>query len=695
MASTFQRQALQRKLTYAALILVLFTVAFVWRSKDFRVFGYEVKGVEAQARDLSIREQSRGEVDLVTSVVRIVTMGLRGVATCWTMNNAMEAQKKNQWDQLELHIRTLVKLQPHFITPWIFQSWNLAYNVSVEADRVNDRYFYIARGIELLAEGERRNRDNPDMRWSIGFFTQHKIAQSDDSNALRSLSQLSMIPPNERDPERFWTRSGGKQEVNLRELEEFCKDHPQLVRRLREGIRRERRSDQQRQFRCRSAEEFVRFLEDNFRVPSLYEDALPSQVGAWKPKQNKYKEPATERFPVLPPEHGRGPNQQPPDPAALTDEKRLLDDTDVYQVSRAWYSYAQEPLPMPDKLPGHSEPIVDRVHQRLPRYMMTVIFRSHPAQAQRFSAERLAEEGWFDNSGWNITGWFRSTGDRFADGKPAKIGGEKAWGLDAWRQTFEMWDAFGHANHFLLSAADRATKDEQSKAFARKYNLDGSTIPTLREETLDAETKEQMFAWMFLRELNQYEHLCNFEYHYNRALVEKEPETLQCRKTFFEALDALRLYNDEPEALAKYQSPTGMNAWRDKVLLTNKVFRRDSLIQEYTYEIELRYIDLYARLHGSSFEAQSAALMLMPAQTLRGCGACPAGFAMWVSPILQSGWDNPLLGGPFDIDDEEGVPLVMESARQSLLQRLFPMSFKSKPMTMPQAGTPGAAPSNK
>ena len=31
---------------------------------------------------------------------------------------------------------------------------------------------------------------------------------------------------------------------------------------------------------------------------------------------------------------------------------------------------------------------------------------------------------------------------------------------------------------------------------------------------------------------------CNFDYHYNRALVESKEDTIQCRKMFFEALDA-------------------------------------------------------------------------------------------------------------------------------------------------------------
>ena len=108
----------------------------------------------------------RGDVDVTECrgpLAQSLT-GSRGLATCVLWNNAIEKQKKNQWNELEVLVRSLTRLQPHFITPWLFQSWNLAYNVSVESDRVSDKYFYITRGIELLAEGERQNRDNPDLR---------------------------------------------------------------------------------------------------------------------------------------------------------------------------------------------------------------------------------------------------------------------------------------------------------------------------------------------------------------------------------------------------------------------------------------------------------------------------------------------------------------------------------------------------
>src|SRR5881227_1670754 len=193
MARPFQQQALQRKLIYFGIIVALATVAYGWRR-------YAIK---PQAETLAIREESRGEVELTGAAVRLGLTGLRGVATCVLWYDAMDKQKKNQWNELEVRVRSVAKLQPHFITPWLFQSWNLAYNVSVESDRVADKYFYICRGIELLAEGERQNRHHPDLRFAIGFYNQNKIGQSDKTNVLRCLYQMSCIAPNERDAARF------------------------------------------------------------------------------------------------------------------------------------------------------------------------------------------------------------------------------------------------------------------------------------------------------------------------------------------------------------------------------------------------------------------------------------------------------------------------------------------------------------
>src|SRR3954447_23274951 len=222
MASPAQQQVFQRKVLYLASIVVLLLGSYLWREH-----------VKAQADKLAVLDQSRGDVEVVGSAIRLGLSGSRGLVTCGLWMIAIDKQKKNQWNELEMHVRTLTKLQPHFITPWLFQSWNLAYNVSVESDRPSVKYFYISRGIQLLADGERQNRYNPMLRRDMGFFHQHKICQSDETNILRSIFELSCIPPSDREPERFGYVEGKLDwEMNWDEFKRFCLAHPHLVRRL-------------------------------------------------------------------------------------------------------------------------------------------------------------------------------------------------------------------------------------------------------------------------------------------------------------------------------------------------------------------------------------------------------------------------------------------------------------------------------
>ena len=52
-------------------------------------------------------------------------------------------------------------------------------------DRLDDMYFYIARGFPVLAEGESLNRNNPDLRYNVGFYYQNKFGVSDRVTTLR------------------------------------------------------------------------------------------------------------------------------------------------------------------------------------------------------------------------------------------------------------------------------------------------------------------------------------------------------------------------------------------------------------------------------------------------------------------------------------------------------------------------------
>src|SRR5262249_7447277 len=186
--------------------------------------------------------------------------------------------------------------------------------------------------------------------------------QSDETNTLRSLFQLSYIPPNERDPARFRKLVSNRTEFNGEEFAKFCQKYPQLVHRLRTGMRRESLREQKRQFTCERPEDVVQFLADNQNLPSSYalDGAFTPPGRAWEEKPDELLPRREERYPVLPPKRAVKAPQLEFDPDALTSASPLTDDVDAYLASEAGYAYAQEPIPEPDKLPGSTKEITDR-----------------------------------------------------------------------------------------------------------------------------------------------------------------------------------------------------------------------------------------------------------------------------------------------------------------------------------------------
>jgi hypothetical protein len=648
-------------------------------------------------------EQDQGEVPLHASALRLGLTGSRGAVTCFLWMTAIDKQKRHEWNELEVLVDSLTYLQPHFITPWLFQSWNLSYNVSAECDRVNDKYFYIARGVNLQAHGERQNRDNPTMRYWIGFYTHHKINQSDETNVHRSLLELSNIPPNERDPARFYVVDAqGKKSVDVKpgsEFEKFCKAHPQLVRRLQMGIPRDTRSEDRHQFKCATPEAVVLFLAENRRVPSLFVDPPPEPLGSWQQKPDKLK-PVYDRFPALPPpvETPSPTNPRPArptlplgaDPAhwstvpfELGDltaaDAPLKDHQDANLIGRAWYGYAVEPVPPPDPdVPGESMPVVDRVRQRLPKYMAAILFRQQPARAQSYAAERLQQEGWFDDEGWEVPNWF---GDR-----KVVIGTDPGqMSQAAWREAYLMWQRHGVANHLMFPSptAETITRDKAAdfrKALEAGTVKQGMPIPPAL-----------LPASVAFRVIAQYESsrtMSNFGHHFSRALVEQEPDTVTARKLFHRA-DELRLTADLGEALAIYEGNPdekqsgAIQRWK-KVLLAegHKDFRSDDLTQEETYEVERKYLELVNEQLKLRLTRLQPLVPLVPKTSADV-------FTDWI-----------LNKGPFDInvDDEgkevpadKGQPLISDATRKAVQGRhVQPGKSQGPPKQLPPPQPPGS-----
>lgn len=601
MANPFQQRIRQRKFFYLVAIFALFTLSLLHREFTMRPL----------ARSYQLTEDARGEVDLTSSVLCQVLTGSRGFAVAYLWNKTLDLQEKHQHEQVRLQVATLTKLQPFFITPWLFQSWNLAFNVAVECDRPRDKYFYISQGLELLAEGERRNRGlgnddlggdserlkfpgNPDLRHFMGQIYQLKIGTSDEKAVMSCLLEMSCIDPVHRHPDRLRAvTASGATTIAPREFERLCRDYPRLIRRLREL------NDPNKNRRTITPKEILDFLTDNFNIPSRYE--LPAGVS--DPTQSLVK-PWHQQFPLLPDPRER--DRDGPDSQALTEEQFLKDEwVDAFVMARIWYQYAQKPLPPPFN-PLDPNPF-DPLKHRLPKGS-SVIFRGVPARTQEYVAETLQKEGWFDGDGWLASAVFPKDSfpptalDERREFRPGK-GDGRYLSSRAWQKAYEMFKDFGVKNGLYYPREDLANLLRLVKQFEQEKGLDPG------KEPLPLETRARNgdpLASAFIKFMWRNENSKNTGYEAHLAVCEAErtPLAVAARRRFHEA-DRLRRLGAEPEALALYEDAWPL--WL-QVMLEYPTFAQAS--QEETYEWHMRTMRTMQSQNEAIFK--NAALGLAP-----------------------------------------------------------------------------------
>jgi len=605
-----QRAAFRRKMIYLGVILGLFTVSMFWRgmipiplsgaraaepsSVQRAADRLASRTVLSRATALELREVEQGEQDIGSSTRQLLSLAGRGFYVAYLWHSAIDKQKRNDFHKMDQLIRRVTQLQPHFITPWIFQSWNIAYNVSVEMQGSGDMYYYIARGIDLLAEGERRQGridpetgqriGSPDMRYQIAFYYQNKFGVSDNVEVLRCLFQLSCIPPDDRNAEPGGlVRADGS--VDLAKFQRFCEKYPHLVRRLRgEAFSKggdpltDRRISEA--LKCPLPEDVVQFLKDNKDVPSRYKTAT------------ELNEP-DRQFPVLPPAFDKGRDEPNPSDATDGEDKKFYS---AFTVARAWFTYSTVPLPPPwrdengkvipavtpypssNPLPGEYDPI----RYRIPRQPMLILFRQGTPRAQSFQAEMEQKEGWFDDKGWAIDDQADDSQKWFPDARtPVVVGAGRPWSLLEWKSAATMWAVHGEENGLMADSL----RDSYKEA-ARELPAD----PT-PDQMQDYNFRLKLLKAGAETAYNQNRQVTNFPFFLSSAVAESRPETVDARKTLWLAEQARKLGN-KPQAIRLYEK--GLRQWRD-VLAADPEFHRperSDKIEEETYSYELSYLRL-------------------------------------------------------------------------------------------------------
>jgi hypothetical protein len=181
-----QRQRFIRKIVYACVIAALL-LPLSWLSQPAAKDGSK-GGLLAQMRaEHNLSQADLGEIDPASETIKLATLGMRGVAANILWEKANQYHKEEDWAGLSATLEQIVRLQPNFVSVWVFQGWNLSYNISVEFDDYHDRYRWVIKGIDFLKEGTQYNRDEPRLLTDIGWTVAHKIGKADERVQYRRL----------------------------------------------------------------------------------------------------------------------------------------------------------------------------------------------------------------------------------------------------------------------------------------------------------------------------------------------------------------------------------------------------------------------------------------------------------------------------------------------------------------------------
>jgi hypothetical protein len=693
MANVYQRAVSQRKLIYLGTMLgLLVCTLFVRGMVKIPVGAMKTwsddYSIEGRALRHDLTELSQGDADLAGSAVQLLLTGSRGLAVCALWNNAIEKQKRHEWNELEVSVKSITKLQPHFSSPWLFQSWNIAYNVSVEMDRLNDMYFYIAKGINILAEGDSKNKNNPDMRYFVGFYYQNKFGVSDKVTTLRCLYQLSCIPEPERNPDRFVNPD---KSINMQAIEEFVTKNPQLVRRLKEkrlleeSARIDKGGESYRTL-ISTPRDLVLFLKNNEKVPTRY-----------KPGTKELKDRLLQ-FPVIPDLTNSSVTT-----AELDFKADIADhEADAFIAARGWFSLGNTAIPPPDSDPAKAATNPDPTKYRIPKRPAMIVYRQGPMRAQTYVAERLTKEGWFDNDPWEVDDltndqnpWFVKVvaGKKETLKIPTPTSAQLQW-QDAWKR----WRTHGEANGLYIPADRMSTMYARATAFANKRGISimDLTPPLTPTEEEDDELRLGRSAHLSLTYLRQNQRITNSERFDAESEALGKADAMAAKKFFFLADRAQRVEANLTKAAALYKN--GFDLWTR--LLTNvstcrrvdrnpnedpatacKDFRDHDLYQEEVYELNLKYVKILSDLNQTAYQKVTANLMDMTRVALAK-GAHPFQMGMNFGLIGDVGYllaaGDPsakvlpafMPDGPFDGNDRDGVAWITDDVKMRIKQKL-------------------------
>lgn len=129
------------------------------------------------------------------SAVFVAMGGARGILSEVLWWRISELQRQDRYAEVMPLTDLLVTLDPASPDTWVYNSWNLAYNISAAHHADADRWHWVKQGVVLLERGLRITPKATPILRQLGWTFEDKIGRNSDQSAPYYRAHLSELPP--------------------------------------------------------------------------------------------------------------------------------------------------------------------------------------------------------------------------------------------------------------------------------------------------------------------------------------------------------------------------------------------------------------------------------------------------------------------------------------------------------------------
>ena len=156
-------------------VLVTFLIGYVVAVLVL-VNGFYVQGRIDQIRE----EEGHVERQIDISPDEFIGSGLiggfRALAVDYLWVKIIRLEFDKQYYEIQSTADLITKLEPNYPAVWIFNAWNLSYNIAIEWKAREERWHWIRKGIETIQKGLRKNPGSVELEFYLGWLYYHKVS---------------------------------------------------------------------------------------------------------------------------------------------------------------------------------------------------------------------------------------------------------------------------------------------------------------------------------------------------------------------------------------------------------------------------------------------------------------------------------------------------------------------------------------